>query len=100
MFGGHGIYCDGTMFALIADDMLYFKVDDSNRPRYAALGLQPFKPFADRPTVMSYYPVPFEVLEDPDEVFIWATEAFQVARRAAAAKAAKKPRRRVNPTSA
>ena len=33
MFGGHGIYLHGTMFALIAYDQLYFKVDDGNRRR-------------------------------------------------------------------
>ena len=25
MFGGHGIYIEGVMFALIADEHLYFK---------------------------------------------------------------------------
>jgi len=28
MFGGAGLYFDGLFFALIADDILYFKVDD------------------------------------------------------------------------
>jgi hypothetical protein len=32
MFGGAGLYLDGTFFAIVADDVLYFKVDDSNRP--------------------------------------------------------------------
>ncbi|HSM23090.1 MAG TPA: TfoX/Sxy family protein, partial [Rubrivivax sp.] len=58
MFGGHGIYCDGVMFALIAEDVLYFKVDDQNRPRFEALGAGPFRPYADRPVTMSYYEVP------------------------------------------
>ena len=31
MFGGLGIYRDGVMFALVADDVLHFKVDDSTR---------------------------------------------------------------------
>ena len=34
MFGGHGIYRDGTMFALVAEGVLYFKVTDANRPAY------------------------------------------------------------------
>ena len=34
MFGGWGIYKDGVMFALIAYDTLYFKVDDGNRQAY------------------------------------------------------------------
>ena len=32
MFGGYGIYCGPTFFALIARDRLYFKVDDRSRP--------------------------------------------------------------------
>lgn len=31
MFGGAGLYCDGMMFGLIADDVAYLKADDSNR---------------------------------------------------------------------
>ena len=31
MFGGAGIYYDGLIFGLLADDVLYFKVDDSNK---------------------------------------------------------------------
>jgi DNA transformation protein len=31
MFGGFGIYAGADFFALIANDVLYFKVDDSNR---------------------------------------------------------------------
>ena len=34
MFGGAGLYCDGVMFGLIADDVAYLKVDDSNRDDY------------------------------------------------------------------
>ena len=32
MFGGHGLYKKGVIFGIIADDALYFKVDDKNRP--------------------------------------------------------------------
>ena len=34
MFGGYGIFHEGVMFALIADDNLYFKVNESNRDDY------------------------------------------------------------------
>ena len=30
MFGGVGLYADDLFFALIDDDTVYFKVDDSN----------------------------------------------------------------------
>ena len=34
MFGGYGIFHQGLMFALISEDTLYFKVNDSNREMY------------------------------------------------------------------
>ena len=38
MFGGYGIFHEGVMFALIADDNLYFKVNESNRDDYRKAG--------------------------------------------------------------
>ena len=35
MFGGHGLFLDGAMFALITRaDELYLKADDENRPAF------------------------------------------------------------------
>ena len=44
MFGGVGLYADGYYFALMAEDRLYFKVDDSNRPDFEAAAMEPFRP--------------------------------------------------------
>ena len=41
MFGGYGIFHEGLMFALIADDTLYFKVNESNRAMYEKAGSKP-----------------------------------------------------------
>ena len=82
MFGGHGVYLDGLMFALIADDALYLKVDDATRGRYEARGIGPFQPFDDKPVTMSYYPLPEELFDEPDDLIGWAREAFEVALRA------------------
>jgi DNA transformation protein len=85
MFGGFGIYLDGLMFALIADDTLYFKADDSNRPAYQAAGSEPFRPFADRPErrqmTMPYWEVPAELFDDEDELRVWARAAVDAALR-------------------
>jgi len=80
MFGGVGIYLQDLFFALIADDVLYFKVDDTNRPDYINAGMEPFKPHGDRGRVMQYYQVPIEVLEDNDSLRTWASKALAVAR--------------------
>ena len=33
MFGGAGVYADGVMFGLVADDTLYLKADDDYKAR-------------------------------------------------------------------
>lgn len=78
MFGGVGIYSQGTFFALIDDDTLYFKVDDSNRGDYETAGCGPFRPFDDERT-MQYYEVPADVLEDASVLGDWVRKALAVA---------------------
>jgi len=91
MFGGVGLYLNGLFFALIDDDTLYFKTDDSNRARFEQAGSRPFCPFPDRPDqAMAYWQVPAEVLEDADELAAWAREALAVA----LAKRTRRPLRR------
>lgn len=79
MFGGVGIYSRGTFFALIAADVLYFKVDATTRPRYEAAGSKAFNPFGKG--TMGYYELPADVLENEDELREWMTAAVAVARR-------------------
>jgi DNA transformation protein len=86
MFGGAGIYRGGLFFALIANDTLYFKVDDSNRCDYESAGMEPFRPFGEKSYAMHYYEVPVEVVEDGDAMTVWAEKALDVAQRAASTK--------------
>src|SRR6058998_2859507 len=81
MFGGVGIYAGELFFALIADDTLYFKVDDTNRPDFEARGMDPFRPMGPAGEVMQYYAVPDDLLEDPDTLRLWVERAVAVARR-------------------
>jgi DNA transformation protein len=81
MFGGAGIYCGRAMFGLVADDILYLNVDDSNRADFEEAGAEPFRPFPDKSEVMSYYEVPADVLENRDELTQWAQKALSVALR-------------------
>jgi DNA transformation protein and related proteins len=87
MFGGIGLYADGVFFGIVAADTLYLKVDDSNRGSYEAAGMTAFKPYSDRPMSMSYYQVPVDVLEDRDELAVWARASVRVAARATPRKA-------------
>src|SRR4051794_36662875 len=71
MFGGYTLYCDGTVFALVAGNVLYLKADDENRSPFTARGLRAFKPFDDRDEVMSYYQAPPEIFEDQEAMREW-----------------------------
>jgi len=82
MFGGVGIYSGDVFFALIADDTLYFKVDDRTRPEFESRNMDPFRPYGPDGEVMQYYCVPAEVLEDTEALADWAERAIAVARRA------------------
>jgi DNA transformation protein len=82
MFGGVGIYAGDCFFALIADDILYFKVDEATRPEFEARGMEPFRPYGETGEVMQYYRVPDDLLEDADALGQWAEKAVVVARRA------------------
>ena len=76
MFGGAGIYYDGLIFGLLADDVLYFKVDDSNKSDYERAEMKPFQPFDDKPMVMPYYEVPVDILEDREVLAEWARKSL------------------------
>ena len=76
MFGGAGIYYEGLIFGLLADDILYFKVDDSNKSDYLIAGMKSFKPFEDKPMVMPYYEVPVDILENREQLAEWAKKAL------------------------
>jgi DNA transformation protein len=82
MFGGVGLYANDVFFGILAADSLYLKVDDSNRGQYEAEGMTAFQPYTGKPTTMSYYQVPARVLEDGEELTVWARASIRVAVRA------------------
>ena len=74
------------------DDVLYLRVDDSNRGDFSSRGMAQFRPYADRPHLgMNYYEAA-EVLEDAGELVSWARRSVAVAM-----KAPKMARRRAKP---
>jgi DNA transformation protein and related proteins len=94
MFGGVGLYRDGFFFGLIAGDMLYFKVDDENRPDYEAAGAKSFQPYGEDSYSMGYYEVPVDVLEDVDKLRLWANAAVAAAQRKALRKTSGKRKKK------
>jgi len=79
MFGAVGIYVNGFFCAIIDDNILYFKVDDSNRDDFEKQEMKPFQPMPNEKP-MSYYEVPADVLEDDSLLIEWVNKAVEVAR--------------------
>ena len=93
MFGGWGVYAGEAMIGLVADDVLYFKVDDQTQPYFEGAGSEPFlyqRRDAERPVRMSYWEAPEAALGDDEALCEWARLAAAAARRAQEAK----PKRR------
>ena len=82
MFGGFGVFLGDTMFALIADDVLYFKADDQTRADFQDAGADPFTYSRGGKTrQMSYYTAPEGALEDTETLYPWAERAIGAAKR-------------------
>jgi DNA transformation protein len=88
MFGGHGIFRGGTMFALIHDEMLFLRSDDANHAAFAAAGMGPFRyRRRGKLVALAYHQAPPDALEDSDILGQWADLAFAAALRQAEARA-------------
>ena len=83
MFGGFGLYLDGLMFAIVADDALYFKVDDVSKPVVFEKN--------GKKGAMSYHVPPASAIDDAEELCEWARKGHLAALRAARKK---KPRKK------
>lgn len=82
MFGGYGIYHDDLMFALVADDVLYLKVDGQSAAAFDERSLPFFEYEKNGKTMkMSYRMAPEEVFDDPEQARQWAIRAFEAALR-------------------
>ena len=81
MFGGHALYIDGLCMALIIQDTLYLKVDDTSRPLAERAGCKPFtyETRKGERAALGYYTAPEEAMESPAEMTPWARRALAAA---------------------
>lgn len=101
MFGGVGIYAEGLMFGLIADDAIHIKVDDALKAELRKAGSGPFGwipssgPRKGEKIELGHWRLPDAALEDSDLAAEWGRKALAVAKAKAATKKpkAKKARR-------
>lgn len=95
MMGGKTLYCDGVVFAILADDALWFKADGESDAEWDAAGCARFTyRFGDgRTGSMNYRRAPDDCHDDADELRRWAGLALAAGARAAAAKRPRTMRR-------
>ncbi len=100
MFGGAGVYADGLMFALIADDTIYLRTDEALKAALHEEGSGPFiwtpqkGPRAGEQIDMGYWRLPDAALDEPDVAAEWGRKALAIAKTRAAAKPKRQPRAR------
>ena len=88
MFGGAGIFADGTMFALVHGGVIYLKADPQNAPAFERERLESFSYVRKgaRASLPSYRRMPDRLYDDPEELASWARDALAAARRTGMAK--------------
>ena len=88
MFGGHGLFYDGLMFALVSGGQCFLKADDITLARFEAAGSAPFRYQSARRevTLRHYLSLPDACLESPITMTPWARIAVEAALRMGNAK--------------
>jgi DNA transformation protein len=96
MFSGAGIFADGLMFGLVVRGEIFLKVDDDNRPAFAAEGSRPYvyRRGEGREVALSYWRLPDRLMDDPGDLARFAREALAAAERAAAKKSKRAGKKR------
>jgi DNA transformation protein len=80
-FGGVGISNGFAQFAMIMGNCLYFVVDKDSRKKYEQAGMQPFSYVSKKGQVQvrRYFELPEDILTDPEQLRLWASEAMGIA---------------------
>ena len=82
MFGGYGLYMEGVMMALVADDELYLKTDAQSQAEFARVDSEPFGYEKNGKTLqMSYWKAPEVVFDEPEDMLHWVQLAVAAALR-------------------
>ncbi len=96
MFGKTGVFCDGLMFGMVADDTLYVRVDDHNKSIFKESESVPPLNYEKQGRIidLAFWRVPERLLDEPDELIVWARAALGAARRVAAGRGRTAQRRK------
>jgi DNA transformation protein and related proteins len=82
IFNGYGIYHQGVQFAIVVNDHLYFRADDFSRDLYIAKKMSAFQPRTLEAVESSFFQLPDDVLNHPQELIYWMRIAVEAAQNA------------------
>ena len=86
MFGKTGVFCEGVMFGVVTENILYFRVDSRNRAIFKEAGAFPSLSYVKNGCTidLSFWRAPDRLFDEHDELIAWARAALAAAHRVAA----------------
>ena len=99
MFGKTGVFCDGLMFGMVTDNMLYLRVDDQNRLAFKEAESSPPLNYEKKGSTidLAFWRASERLFDEPDELVTWARLALAAARRVAGKRGRTAPRGKSKP---
>jgi DNA transformation protein len=96
LFNFDGLFCEGTIFAILADGRVFLKTDEQTRRDFEREGSKPFRYRARDGSKVptSYYEIPARLFDEPDEAVCWGRRALDITLRSSALLRRQKTRRK------
>ena len=94
MFGKTGVFCEGVMFGMVAENILYFRVDSQNREAFKEAGSFPSLNYVKNGSMidLAFWRAPDRLFDERQELMVWARAALAAAHRVAAKRGSGKSR--------
>jgi len=95
LFGGHGLYLEGTIFALVFDGTLFLKADAESKGAFERRGLGPitYEGSKGQTIALPYWEAPASLKRDGKALCRWARKAYEAGLRFNAKKKPKRAKR-------
>lgn len=80
IFTGAGVYHQSKLFAVIADNNLYFRVNEQSVAPYLDRSMPVLKPRTAQRAQSHFYQLPEDVLHSPTQLLYWMQAALEASR--------------------
>jgi DNA transformation protein len=86
MFGKTGVFCEGVMFCMVTENILYFRVDSQNRATFKEAESSPSLSYVKNGHAidLSFWRAPDRLFDEHEEFIAWSRAALAAAHRVAA----------------